>query len=420
MTTGSESERRRRLASVIVEALGAFRVVVITGPRQSGKTTLVRHVLGGGGTLVRLDDEATLQAARTDPASIARFGVTPRAFDEVQRAGDPLVRAIKATVDDDPTPGQFLLDGSADFLTVPTISESLAGRAAFFELWPFTQGELGSGADRFVDFAFSEPDMFRGGPASRLAIVDYLERIVVGGYPEALRLDRRARRTWFTNYVRTVTQRDITELTGARRAEQLPKLLRLLAARTANELVLTQIHADAGFASRITTDDYVGFLTMTYLVCTVPAWSTNVTSKVKRHPKIHVCDSGLASHLLGKDVDALLRPDDQSRGPLVESFTVNELRRQLTWSDTSAALRHYRDRDGTEVDIILEHSDGRVVGIEVKAAATVEAKDFKALSLLRNRLGDEFVHGYILYCGDRPLPFGERLTAVPLSMLWTA
>src|SRR6266481_29100 len=235
----------RHLAPVITEALQAFRVVVVTGPRQAGKTTLVHHVLGDTGTLARLDDEATFQAARTDPSFFARFGPTPRAFDEIQRVGDPLVRAIKAVVDDDPSPGQFILNGSADFLTVPTISESLAGRAAFFELWPFTQGEIDGHPDQFIDRIFNQPESLRTGAASRLAPTDYLDRLVTGGFPEPVRLAASARRTWFTNYIRTVTQRDITELTGARRADQLPRLLRLLAARTANELVVSHVHADA-------------------------------------------------------------------------------------------------------------------------------------------------------------------------------
>jgi len=410
-------ERSRRLKPVVEQALAAFRVVVITGPRQAGKTTLVRHVLGGTGTLVRLDDEATLQAARRDPASFARLGELPRAFDEIQRGGDPLVRAIKAVVDDDSRPGQFLLNGSADFLTVPSISESLAGRAAFLELWPFTQGETGGGRDRFVDVAFGDPERFRDGSASPLRPVDYLERVVAGGYPEAVGLDPRNRRTWFSNYVRTVTQRDITELTGARRADQLPKLLRLLAARTGQELIRSHIQADAGL-SRVTTDDYIGFLVMTYLIGLIPAWSKNLTTKEKRHPKLHLTDSGLASWLCGKHIDALARPADASRGPLLETFVVNELRRQLTWSDTDAALHHFRDRDGAEVDVVLEASDGRVVAIEIKASATVDGGDLRWLELLRTKLGDEFVHGFVLYCGDRPLPFGERLTAIPLDHLW--
>jgi len=415
MSNRQPLERPRRLTPVVERALRAFRVVVVTGPRQAGKTTLVRHVLGGAATLVRLDDEATLQAARRDPASFARLGEFPRAFDEIQRGGDPLVRAIKAVVDDETRPGQFLLNGSADFLTVPSISESLAGRAAFVELWPFTQGEMDAGTDRFVDVAFSDPERFRHGPASRLAIVDYLERVVAGGYPVGL--DRRNRRTWFSNYVRTVTQRDITELTGARRADQLPKLLRLLAARTGQELIRAHIQADAGL-SRVTTDDYIGFLVMTYLIGLIPAWSKNLTTKEKRHPKLHLTDSGLACWLCGKQIDALARPADRHRGPLLETFAVNELRRQLTWSDTDAALHHFRDRDGAEVDVILEASDGRVVAVEIKASATVDGGDLRWLELLRTKLGDEFVHGFVLYCGDRPLPFGDRLTAIPLAHLW--
>lgn len=405
---------------MVREALAAFRVVVVTGARQAGKTTLVRQVLEGRGTFVRLDDEAMLQAALTDPVSMARAGGLPRAFDEIQRAGDPLVRAIKAVVDDDPAPGQFVLNGSADFLTVPTISESLAGRAAFFELWPFTQGEIEGSADGFVDAAFDDPESLRAGPPSRLGPVDYLQRVVRGGYPEVVAMAESARRTWFTNYVRTVTQRDITELTGARRADQLPKLLRLLAARTANELVLTEVHRDAGFGSRDTTDDYIGFLGMTYLIRLLPAWSRNLTTKVKRHPKVHVCDTGLAAHLLGKRAEALARPTDPARGPLLETFAINEIQRQLGWSAVDASPHHFRDRAGAEVDLVLEATDGRVVAVEVKASATVERSDFRWLEFLRSRVGDDFLHGFVLYCGERPLAFGERLSAIPLAYLWQA
>ncbi|MGH8993814.1 MAG: ATP-binding protein [Acidimicrobiia bacterium] len=402
------------------EALSAFRVVVVTGARQAGKTTLVRQVLDGRGSFVRLDDQATLQAALTDPVSMARTGDPPRAFDEVQRVGDPLVRAIKATVDDNPAAGQFILNGSADFLTVPTISESLAGRAVFFELWPFTQGEIEGTPDRFVETAFERPERLRGGSPCRLTPADYLQRAVTGGYPEVVALPEVARRTWFANYIRTVTQRDVTELTGARRADQLPRLLRLLAARTANELVVADVHRDAGLGSRDTTDDYIGFLGMTYLIQLLPAWSRSLTTKVKRHPKVHLGDTGLAAHLLGKSADALARPTDPARGPLLETFVVNEIRRQLSWSTVDATAYHFRDRDGAEIDLVLEAADGRVAAMEVKASASVERADFRWLELLRAKVADDFSHGYVLYCGERPHAFGDRLTALPLAYLWQA
>ena len=414
------SEIRRRSVGVVEAALRSSRVVIVTGARQAGKTTLVRQVLGGSGTFQRLDDEATLQAARADPVSFASYGRLPRAIDEVQRGGDPLIRAIKAVVDDDATPGQFLLDGSADFLTVPSLSESLAGRASFIELWPFSQGEASGTADGILDAALNAPDRLRYGPRSTLGVSGYLERLCVGGFPEAIGLDEAARRRWFANYLRTVTQRDITELTGARKADQLPRLLRLLAARTAGELVLTNIHQDLTLGSRSTTEDYIGFLGMVYLTHQLPAWSRNPSAKAKRHPKIYIADTGLAAHLLGKNPAGLSRPDDPARGPLVETFVVNELRKQQGWLDTEVALHHMRDRDGAEIDIIVEASDGRVAGIEVKASATVNSADFRWLAWLRDKIPDQFVAGIVLYAGEQPLAFGDRLTAAPLSAIWTA
>jgi predicted AAA+ superfamily ATPase len=406
------------MTPVVRNALGAFRVVVVTGPRQAGKTTLVRQVLDGRGVLNRLDDAAVRQAALADPASFVRYGELPRAIDEVQLAGDPVIRAIKTVVDEDSRPGQFLLDGSADFLTVPTISESLAGRAVFLELWPFSQGELEGAPDGLVDVLLEDPDSLRSGQRSRVGLEDYLERVCRGGFPEAVRLAGRTRGTWYGNYVRTVTQRDIRDVTGARKADRLPRLLRLLAARTAGELVVTHLHADLPLGSRETTEDYLGFLEMTYLTVRVPAWSRSLTTKVKRHPKVYLADSGLAAHLVGKAPAALRRPTDPARGPLVETFVAAELRKQAGWTKHEAGLHHFRDRGGAEVDLVLECSDGRVAAIEVKASTTVTDHDFRWLAWMRDRMHEEFMHGLVLYAGDRPLAFGDRLTAVPLSYLW--
>jgi len=404
---------------IVEEALAAFRVVVVTGQRQSGKTTLVRQVLGETGTLARLDEEAVLQAALADPAGFVSYGPTPRAFDEVQRAGDPLIRAIKAAVDTDPSPGQFLLDGSADFLTVPTISESLAGRAAFFELWPFSQGELGEGPDGFLRRALDDPASFRSGPASNLTTVDYLERLCVGGFPEVTQLPEAARNSWFRNYVRTVTQRDIKELTGARKAAQLPKVLSLLAARSAGEMVVSHVHDDVQLGSRETTEDYIGYLQMAYLVHLLPAWSRNLTTRITRHPKVYLSDTGLAAHILGRKPAALTRPDDPARGSLIETFVVNELVKQLGWSGDDIHVHHLRDRNGAEIDVVIETNDGRVVALEIKAASSVNGADAKWLTWLRDKLGDDFVHGFVLYTGERPWSMGERITAAPISYLWS-
>lgn len=414
------AERRRRLEEIIADSLAAFRVVVVTGPRQAGKTTLVRRVLAGGGSFAQLDDEGTLQAAIADPQGFVSYGDPPRAIDEVQRGGDALVRAVKAAVDGDASPGQFLLNGSADFLTVPTLSESLAGRAAFHDLWPFTQGEIEGTGDGFLAMAFTNPDDLLA-IDSPVASDDYLERICVGGYPEVLSLGARARRTWFRNYVRTVTQRDITELTGARRAQQLPRLLGLLAASTSGELVATRIHADSGLGSRDTTDDYIGHLQMAYLVHLLPAWSRNLTRKITRHPKVHIADTGLAANVLGKDPAALRRPNDPARGPLVETFVIDELLRQTGFLDEpEVRLHHLRDRDGAEVDLIAEASDGRIVAIEVKASRSVNQADAKWLAWLRDKVPDDFVCGIVLHTGDRTFRLGDRLLAVPIAALWLA
>ncbi len=361
-----------------------------------------------------------LDAVVDDPAGFIAAATRPLFIDEVQLAGDRLIRAIKVQVDTDNCAGQFVLTGSADFLTVPTLSESLAGRAAFLELWPFSQGELAGAPEHFVDRLFQDPDSLRELEGSTLSPPDYVERLCRGGFPEVQTItSERIARRWFADYVRTVTQRDITDITNIRRAEELPRLLRLFAARTANEFVIQEIANDTQLG-RDTLSEYLGLLRMVYLVHTVPAWSPNFTSRAKRHSKIYISDTGLAAYLLGVNASRLASPTLTIVGPLLETFVLNELRKQLSWSDIDASLLHFQDRTGSEVDIVLEALDGRVVGIEVKKSVTVRTEHFRWLRLLRDKLGANFVHGVVLHAGSRPLPFGDRLTALPISALWQA
>lgn len=406
----------RAVAGRYRDTVAARRVTVVTGPRQSGKTTLVRTQLANG-TLRSLDDQGTLDAALADPVGFLALGGRPLAVDEVQRAGEPLVRAIKLNVDRDPSPGQFILTGSSNFLTVPTISESLAGRAGFVEVWPFTQGEISGIPDRFVDQVLTGPEAFATYQPSGVSRRDLLKRICVGGYPEVQRLPTRDRSGWFRDYVMTTIQRDVVQVSGIRKVPELTQLLRLFAARTGCELVMQSVVDDAPL-ERQAVYDHRAWLETIYLITTLPAWSRNLTRRVKRRPKIFLTDPGLAAWLLGKTQAALEDPTDPATGQLVETFVFAELRRQLTWAEADATMFHWQDRAGAEVDIILEATDGRVVGIEVKSGQTPKPEWFRWLAQMRDTIGDKFKVGVALYAGDQVLPFGDRLLAVPISALW--
>lgn len=399
------------------DTVAARRVTVVTGPRQSGKTTLVRSQLADTGTLRILDDQGVLDAALADPAGFVAAGGRPLVLDEVQRGGEPLVRAIKAAVDRDPSPGQFVLTGSSNFLTVPTISESLAGRAGFVEVWPFTQGELVGVTDRFVDVVFTDPDILSKFRSSGLRRHDLLERVCAGGFPEVQRLRTSQRPGWFRDYVRTTIERDVVELSGIRKVTQMRQLLRLFAARTGCELVMQSVINDSSL-ERQAVYDHRARLETVQLVTTVPAWSRNLTRRVKRRPKVFLTDPGLAAWLLGKTPSSLEDPTEPATGQLVETFVFAELRRQLTWATMDIAMFHWQDRAGGEVDFVLEASDGRVVGLEVKAGQTPKREWFRWLQQMHDTLGDEFVAGVTLYGGRDVLPFGDKLLAVPIPALW--
>ena len=411
---------KRNIVPYLREALRIFRVVILHGPRQAGKTTAALRVASDG-SYVSLDDSQVLSAAVEDPVGLLDGLPPPVVIDEIQRAGEPLVRVIKQAVDRNRAPGQFLLTGSADFLTVPTISESLAGRAVLFRMYPFSQGEIEGRRDVFLERLVRNADASPPGQDSDLAPGGYMERVCIGGFPEVQALPPQARNMWFRSYIDTVTLRDVVALTGARRADELPRLLRVLAARTANELVVSKVHNEIGLGSILTTSDYLAHLHMTHLIHDMQPWSRNLTSRAKRRPKIYITDTGLAASLMYISPDRLSEPTHPGRGQLVETFVVNEIMKQTTWLDPSlgtVGLFHYRDRNGLEVDLVIELPDGRVVAVEVKAAATVYPKDWANLKRLRNLLRDRFAHGIVFYTGSHALPAGDRICIRPIETLW--
>lgn len=423
-----ESLVPRHAVQQVAVSLSEARVVVVNGPRQAGKTTLVRDQLSPrtSGSFVTLDDETQLAACLADPIT---FLDRPRPVivDEFQHAGDRLLRAVKGLVDENPEPGQFLLTGSTRFMTLPTISESLAGRVHIVDLWPYMQGEaqmLGEGADSFLSRLVRGEPLAEAIEASVLPRRrDYLELLCRGGYPEAVKLDRNGRRRFFRNYVRTVTQRDVPEISRVRHFEELPRILRLLAASTAQEARDTELAERLTIDRRTLRANYLPLLQTVYLVLELPAWSRNLVSRVSKHPKNHLVDTGLASHLLGATPERLAEPTSPVTGALLETFAVNELMRQASrFDDLGINLFHYRAHAGSEIDVVAETDDGRVMGFEIKAAASVEITDFAHLIAVRDRvdlLSDiHFERGVVFYTGLRTYSFGDRLEAVPLAALW--
>jgi predicted AAA+ superfamily ATPase len=404
----------RRARGLLAEALSDTRVVTLNGARQAGKSTLARLAAQTHpNALVRLlDDPATLRAARDDPADfVDHDGLL--VVDEVQLAPE-LFRSIKVAVDTDPRPGRFLLTGSAQVLALRQLPDALPGRMEIVELWPFSQGEIERSPDGFIDAAFA-----RGPALSRTSTLrkrDYLERVVRGGFPEAVRRSPRRRAAFFDSYLTSLIERDIKELAAIERPGDLRRLLALLAGRSGGLLVPATLAGESG-VPRTTLNRYLELLTAVFLIKQIPAWSAGQTHRAIGTPKLAFVDSGIACYLLGQDATRLGEPDGGA-GPMMETFALMELARQLTWSSERARLYHYRTKDRVEVDVVLETPDGRVVAIEVKAGATIRAEDLAGLRHLAQRLGSRFVAGYVLYTGQQTLPFGDRLRALPVDALW--
>jgi len=403
----------RRAAHALEEALTDTRVVLVNGARQSGKSTMVRLLAGAQAATWRtLDVPATLRAAQADPTAFVDVE-NLLVIDEIQLAPE-LLLPIKVQVDDDPRPGRYLLTGSARLLSLRSVPDTLPGRIETIELWPFSQGEIDAAPDGFVSRMFTSGPPIHDSEVSRR---DYAERIVRGGFPEAVaRTNPRRREQFFDSYLDELIRRDVSQLSDIDRPAQMRALVRLLAARSGQLLVANALSNDLELTARSVLR-YLSLLEEVFLIKRIPAWSRNVSARAIRTPKVAFVDSGLAANLLGADAHGLLRPGGML-GPLLEGFVLSEIARQLPWSRPRLELSHYRTRDGTEVDAVLEDRRGRVVGIEVKASSTVRSEDFRGLRHLAERLGDDFLAGIVLHTGQQTLPFGPKMRAMPVASVW--
>lgn len=405
----------RHLTERVVTALSDTPVVVLQGVRQCGKSTLAREITRRRhpATYITLDEPGVLLRAREDPMSFVNSLEGPVVLDEVQRALGLFV-CIKLAVDRDRQPGRFLLTGSAQTQLLPHVAHELVGRVAFTTLWPFSQGEIDGTAKDFITTAFQPGKLQRtASPRSRS---DLLQKAFRGGFPEAVGRSEKRRPDWFSSYVATSLERSVRDVADIEGLARMPGLLALLAARSGGLVN----YADLARSLRLpetTVRRYVAYLEVAAVVHRLPAWATNVAVRVVKAPKLHLVDSGLLANVLGMDA-ARLAAQPELAGPLLETFVVDELFRQQSFSETRCTLSHFSTRSAGEVDIVVEGPGGAIVGIEVKAADTATTADARGLLTLRDEAGERFVRGLVLYTGEHWLSLGDKIEAAPIASLW--
>jgi predicted AAA+ superfamily ATPase len=407
---------RRCIKPALNDALSDTPVVFLAGARQSGKSTLVRQIAEESGhtRYVTMDDSSLLAAATADPQGFID-GLSGRVvLDEAQRVPG-LMLAIKAAVDRNRQPGRFLLTGSANVLALPKVADTLVGRMEVLTLWPLSQVELERRNGSFVDALFAEKlQMDHVQPLSKQEL---FRRVIRGGYPEVIaRALPRRRASWFQSYLDLILRREVRDLANIQDLVQLPMVLAQVAARSGGLMSFADL-ARSVQIPQTTIKRHLALLEAVYLIHTIPAWSSNLTARLAKAPKLLLADSGLACHLLGLDSERL-QGQPNTAGGLTESFVAGEVARQLGWSLVRAKLYHLRSHTGQEVDLVVESPDGRCVGIEVKAAATVSGRDLRGLRTLADLAGPGFVRGVVLYTGRETVPFAENLHALPISALW--
>lgn len=404
----------RRSCGEVLTALRESRVAAVVGPRQAGKTTLVRDLISERyrASYVTLDDIETRSAAESDPTGFVQDS-SRMIIDEIQRVPE-LLLAIKVRVDRDTRPGQFLITGSANIQTLRTIPDALPGRVEYVRLWPLAQSEIEEYGGNLVDDVFAGRVRTEGTGEGRRRVA---ERIARGGFPGAIKRTARSRVRFFDDYIASVVGRDVPEIIRAREPANLGRLLRVLAVRSASLLSRQALAGDIGVDDK-TIASHLRVLEDLMLVRLHPAWHTNLSKREVKTPKVYLMDTGLLTSLIGASVDRIATAAAIG-GMSFETFAVAELVKLADWAAVPTRIFHYRDREGREVDVVLERPDGEIVGVEVKASIAVRSSDFRGLAYLRDQTGSRFRLGVVLHPGERSLSFGDRLVSGPISALWS-
>jgi predicted AAA+ superfamily ATPase len=404
----------RLIAPHILEAMSDTTVVLLVGPRQAGKTTLVKQIAANSGEFryLTLDDALTLLSAQEDPVGMIR-SLDRAVIDEIQRAPG-LLLAIKKSVDEDRRPGRFLLTGSANLMALPTVADSLAGRMETLSLLPLSQSEIAGQSANWLDRVFAD-HLPQAGSSARDD--DLIGRVLRGGYPQALTRSTDRRRTaWTRQYLAAMVERDVRDIANIDKLDQLPRFLRALAQMAGQMCNYSQLGGQVGIDHK-TAAKYLGIFEQMYLLKRVDVWARNRLKRMVKMPKLQFIDAGLLATLL--DLTAEETQKDKTRfGHVLETFIYAELLKHASTAEGDYQLLYYRDADQVEVDVVIENAANQVVGVEIKSSATVKESDLRGLRKLAGLAGADFKMGVLLYDGDETLPLGDNIWAAPLSTLW--
>ncbi|MBV6493627.1 MAG: hypothetical protein LDLANPLL_01650 [Turneriella sp.] len=400
---------KRMLESRIDEARADTPVIMIIGPRQSGKTTLVKELVKKKYTYVTLDDRLTLLSVRNDPMSLLQQHEY-LVIDEIQRVPELLI-AIKKTIDENRKPGRFILTGSANVMVLPKVADSLAGRMETLTLLPFAQCEIEKKKSNWLD------SIFDGRPPMATRSKNLVERVLRGGYAEMLRRPTPQRRTsWARQYIKAVVERDVKDIAAIEKLGHLPKFLQVLAQTAGQMCNYTALGGQLQFDGK-TAANYIGVLENMFLLKRIEPWANNKLSRLVKTPKLQFLDSGLLASLLGVTAEEIKR--DRTRfGVLLETFVYSELLKFANVSYNDYRFMYYRDADKYEVDFIIENIAGELIGIEVKSTISLRESDLRNLKKWSSLAGKKYKMGILFYSGDETLPLGNNIWCVPFSSLW--
>lgn len=405
-----ESYIKRSLEPVIRKAAGEFPVVVLTGPRQSGKTTLLKHIFGSKYDYISLEPPDVRSAASTDPRGFVEMHAPPVIFDEVQYAPD-LLSYIKEKVDTARSvPGQYLLTGSQNILLMQRATESLAGRAAMLKLMPLTLREAEGAPGRRLPWE-RKPGKAAGKP---LCYADLWSSLLRGGYPEIVANPGRDYHLWQASYVQTYLERDIRTLRQVGDLTQFQNLLKALAARSAQILNITELARDLGVAVN-TVKAWLSVLEATYQVIVLRPYHANIGKRLIKTPKIYFTDTGMLCYLVGLK-DPVHAASGPMGGAIMETAVLSEVFKSLIHQGIEPRVYFWRTVAGQEVDIVVEH-EGGLIPLEVKLSATPQPAMASSIRSFQDDFGDKARPGFVVHPGDVRLPLGSGATALPFGLL---